>query len=198
MVVLYHIKNKSNKSIYVGISSDYKRRWDKHKRDLRRGNHHNIRLQRLWDKYGESVFEFKVIKTFASRDRACRAEEDYIKKYICINITKGGELGDTISNHPNKKLIIAKSIKTRREQGFNFSEAFLKQQKKQFPKEIWSIFSCKKCKKKIKGKSNFLRYHGENCGKVRSDLVKCPRCFKIGAKTGMTRWHFDNCKIKKK
>jgi group I intron endonuclease len=48
--------------VYVGSSKNFQRRWFKeHLAELRKGVHHNLRLQADWNKYGESAFEFEPI-----------------------------------------------------------------------------------------------------------------------------------------
>lgn len=49
-----------NKS-YIGMSIRLGERLSKHRQLLRKGKHVNPLLQYLWDKYGESNFEFKII-----------------------------------------------------------------------------------------------------------------------------------------
>lgn len=52
----------ANNRIYIGSSQDMRARCDKHRRQLRAGKHHNIHLQRAWNAYGESAFEFSVLE----------------------------------------------------------------------------------------------------------------------------------------
>lgn len=59
---IYQIRNKVNGKVYVGSSVNVRRRWVEHRRDLRRGNHYNQHLQRAWNKYGESSFEFLLVE----------------------------------------------------------------------------------------------------------------------------------------
>lgn len=59
---IYKIINKLNDECYIGSSIDVKKRWNRHKRDLFKGKHHSIILQRAWDKYGENNFEFIILE----------------------------------------------------------------------------------------------------------------------------------------
>ena len=59
---IYKIVNTVNGHKYVGSAVDIKRRWRKHKSDLKRNNHHSQILQRAWNKHGEDVFEFSIIE----------------------------------------------------------------------------------------------------------------------------------------
>jgi group I intron endonuclease len=47
---------------YIGSSKDISRRWDQHRRRLKKGNHCNPKLQAAWNKYGESVFACEPIE----------------------------------------------------------------------------------------------------------------------------------------
>lgn len=57
---IYHIVNKVNGKKYIGSSIEIEKRWAHHKSQLSRGIHHNIHLQRAFDKYGEENFEFRI------------------------------------------------------------------------------------------------------------------------------------------
>jgi len=58
---IYAIKNRVNGHAYIGSTTNYKSRWHTHRSTLRRGVHHSFVLQRAWDKYGESAFDFQVL-----------------------------------------------------------------------------------------------------------------------------------------
>lgn len=62
---IYAIRNKVNGKVYVGSASKFLRRWYFHKRALQNNRHHSIKLQRAWNKHGESQFEFLVVETCA-------------------------------------------------------------------------------------------------------------------------------------
>lgn len=62
MLGIYEIRNIENNKFYVGSSVHILRRFGDHKRELRKNKHHCIKLQRAWNKYGESSFVFSVIK----------------------------------------------------------------------------------------------------------------------------------------
>ena len=53
---IYFIRNKINNKIYVGSSKNLYNREKEHFSDLRKGKHHNIYLQRAYDKYGEKYY----------------------------------------------------------------------------------------------------------------------------------------------
>lgn len=58
---IYVIINKINGKRYIGQSVDINNRFIRHRYHLNKGIHANDHLQRAWDKYGSSNFEFKII-----------------------------------------------------------------------------------------------------------------------------------------
>jgi group I intron endonuclease len=58
---IYQIKNSINGGVYFGRSVDVDDRMTHHRNQLRRGVHHNKRLQNAWNKYGEGAFEFECV-----------------------------------------------------------------------------------------------------------------------------------------
>jgi len=85
---IYQIRNTVNGSIYIGASHKIEERFSHHKQELRAGKHYSKALQADWEKYGESCFEFLVIREIKNSDRykiqyAYKLdvlEEYYIKK----------------------------------------------------------------------------------------------------------------------
>lgn len=94
---IYIIKNKINGKIYIGSSSNINNRIKQHKYLLRKTIHKNKYLQNAWNKYGESNFEFLIIKeTVLDKDSLLKLEQKYIDKmdkkliYNLTLIAKGG------------------------------------------------------------------------------------------------------------
>ncbi|MDQ3684416.1 MAG: GIY-YIG nuclease family protein [Acidobacteriota bacterium] len=79
--------------IYIGSAVDLRARWGTHRRSLRRGTHYNFHLQRAWDKYGETNFEFSVMELMGTSD-LLRAEQTWIDRTGCAD----GKTGFNISN----------------------------------------------------------------------------------------------------
>lgn len=59
---VYCIKNTKNNKIYVGSSKNIYKRLNAHRSGLRKNYHHNVHLQRSWNKNGEDKFEYYIIK----------------------------------------------------------------------------------------------------------------------------------------
>ena len=92
---IYQIKNKETDKTYIGATTAFPSRRNKHKSLLRKGIHRNPTLQEDYNKYGLDVFEFEVIE-----EHPCdtdfkileKIEEETIKRLL----TEGKELYNTI------------------------------------------------------------------------------------------------------
>ena len=58
---VYAIINIVTGYLYIGSALNLKRRKIRHYTELRCQHHHNERLQRAWNKYGEAAFSFKIL-----------------------------------------------------------------------------------------------------------------------------------------
>lgn len=86
---IYIILNTKNGKIYIGQAEDIHVRQIEHKRELNKNTHHNAHLQRAWNKYGEKVFQFKILEYCPIGDLDEREQhylDVYIPKGICYNI----------------------------------------------------------------------------------------------------------------
>jgi group I intron endonuclease len=54
---IYHIKNIETGKEYIGQTVDIDWRIYKHFQALKNGNHHSLKLQRSYNKYGREVFQ---------------------------------------------------------------------------------------------------------------------------------------------
>ena len=110
LVGIYRIVNLISGDFYIGSSKDIERRWSEHKRKLNIKKHQNVILQRAWDKYGENNFSFEVVDSCSLEDLLV-LENNHLSKNPKYNIVKVAKGGDTISNNPNRDLIIEKISK---------------------------------------------------------------------------------------
>jgi len=92
---IYKITNKITNECYIGQSVDIEKRWENHKRLLKR-NHHRYEgskqksvLQNAWNKYGEDNFEFIIIEE-CSKEELNNREVYWINYYSC-NRNKTGK-----------------------------------------------------------------------------------------------------------
>ena len=110
---VYRIVNNINGKIYIGSSIHVNKRLEEHKNTLKNNNHHNIHLQRAWNKYGEESFSFEIIETTEVDINILRQREqywmDYYKSYdlnIGYNISHSaiGNSGYEISEEAKEKI----------------------------------------------------------------------------------------------
>lgn len=60
---VYTITNRHTGCVYIGATTKtIAERWDKHRRDLTAGRHHNKRLQRDWNTYSWRAFKFSILE----------------------------------------------------------------------------------------------------------------------------------------
>lgn len=80
---VYLIRCIPTEKVYVGSSVNIIARWSQHKCDLKAKRHHSTKLQRAWDKYGASSFEFSVIEENCSE--LIQAEQKWIDSFNAFN-----------------------------------------------------------------------------------------------------------------
>lgn len=108
---IYKIVNLLNEKIYIGSSKDVDKRFKRHLRDLRKGRHHNIYLQRSWGKYGGEFFKFEVIEETADLFPREQYWIDFLKPAYNIGSVGGG---DNYTHHPDKARLRLKLTETLR------------------------------------------------------------------------------------
>lgn len=86
MIGVYKIINILNGDYYVGSSIDLLKRFSAHRKMLRKGNHHSIKLQRAVDKYGLDSFYFVIVEV-CSIDDMLNLEQKYINSGCTYNVS---------------------------------------------------------------------------------------------------------------
>lgn len=107
MIGIYRIRNLINDKCYYGSSKNIEKRWKRHKSDLKNNHHHNIILQRSWNKYGKENFIFEIVE-ICENNELFEKEQIYLDNSPNYNIGKKASGGDNLTNNPNKKEIITK------------------------------------------------------------------------------------------
>ena len=99
---VYAIRNTLNGKVYIGSTiTPFYKRWQCHKKRLRRGVHHSKHLQSSWDKYGEDNFQFEIIEV--TSPEKCREREGfYIALYKSLNPEYGYNVAQVDSNGMTK------------------------------------------------------------------------------------------------
>jgi|YelNatPaOPRAMG01_1025707.scaffolds.fasta_scaffold37442_4 group I intron endonuclease len=122
---IYKIQSKiKSDKIYIGSAINIKKRWSYHLTDLKNNKHGNQRLQRHYNKYGESDLEFSVIIE-CSQETLIAFEQFYIDSLNpWFNICKiaGSTLGRKASFKTKLKLSESHKGKTTWIKGKNHSE----------------------------------------------------------------------------
>lgn len=158
--VVYRIRCTQTGEFYIGSTQNYALRKKQHKKTLSLGTHHNIKLQRMYKKYGISSLKFKILETADTRKEAYKLEDKYITKSLkkgnCINIGKSARGGDNLSLNPNRSKIIKKIKQTLND---NYSKMSSEERKSKFGQV---------------GSKNgmFGRTHSEAARKIMSDVNK--------------------------
>jgi len=123
---VYQILNKDNGHSYIGSSIDLLKRFDVHKRSLKRQDHHSIVLQRAWNKYSEDVFKFSIL-LYCDKKDCIVYEQAVLDKFLPeynISQTAGSPLGVIRSEETKQKLRILNlgkklSLETRKKMGLS-------------------------------------------------------------------------------
>ena len=100
--------------VYVGYTSSPEKRWKVHQYRMKSKTHFNLHIQKIFDEFGEDYFEFKVFEEYPTEQEARDREEYWISYFLdnaldlSLNIQRSSCGGDTISEHPNRDLIVQK------------------------------------------------------------------------------------------
>jgi hypothetical protein len=65
---VFQVKNISNNKVLIDNSIDMNSKWNRHKTELRFGNHKNHALQQDWNEKGEDNFVFEVLSELKQED----------------------------------------------------------------------------------------------------------------------------------
>lgn len=109
---IYEIVSPSGNR-YVGSAVDFARRRMRHKKDLRKGRHHNAPLQRAWDKYGEAAMVFRVIVVCAPEDILMYEQIaiDGLKPEYNVARTAGSRIGVRHTDATRAKMSVSQTGK---------------------------------------------------------------------------------------
>lgn len=106
----YIIKCTTSGKNYYGSTSNFKKRIAQHRYLLLRNRHHSAHLQKAWNKYGETAFEFSILKVFECAEMMLLAEKALLETYfknaynISTEVNKAHMLGRHHSEETKQKL----------------------------------------------------------------------------------------------
>lgn len=92
---IYCITNMKNNKKYIGSSINIKKRWKRHLKDLKNGNHHSKHLQRSWGKYGDECFKFEVLEIVSDKKMLVDREQYFINLYQSYKPENGFNISPT-------------------------------------------------------------------------------------------------------
>lgn len=95
---VYSIRNLINGKRYVGSAVYLTQRFCDHKKRLRKGRHHSIKMQRAWDKHGEDNFSFDVLEIVQDKTLLVTQEQKWIEFYRAAHPRKGYNVSPTAGN----------------------------------------------------------------------------------------------------
>lgn len=163
---------KDNIYVYIGKTIDIDRRKKEHFTELNNNNHHNSFMQRVYNKYGKDSMKFSVV-LYCEESELNSKEILYIDKYknedniICMNMTNGGDGGNTYQYLSKEKLseIKEKQNKWNKEHPRTISEERKKiislanshpksDEAKKHMSESWTRDRRNKLSEKVSGKNN--------------------------------------------
>ena len=134
-MVIYKIACEKDRRFYIGASTNPHNRRLEHFNHLRKNKHHNIFLQRAFNKYGEESFTYTVLESFEDEEVMWKREEELLEELSnTYNMMPGGIRGPRMYGKDNPKYGKPISEQQRRLQ----SEAMSGEKHPQFGKSYYS------------------------------------------------------------
>lgn len=102
---IYKFENKINHKIYIGLASDLKARYDKHKKNILDKNHQEL-IYQAFREYGWDNFDYEILESFPDEeydsDQLSKLEDYYINYYNSLqpngyNMVPGGYNGSGLA-----------------------------------------------------------------------------------------------------
>jgi group I intron endonuclease len=124
--VLYRIEFITTGKFYVGSTKNFLRRKAQHLSSLRHNKHHNVKVQKVFNRVGEHNTKFIRIRTYIDETQLRKAEQRLINKFIgsdlCLNIGSSSIGGDNISWNPKSKEILERIAEAQKNMISNLSK----------------------------------------------------------------------------
>lgn len=127
---IYRIHCKSEDKSYIGKSINIEERWKQHLYELKKGNHINNKLQKVFNKYGKDNFEFSILKEIDDYYEIAYYESYYAEKFNAFN--KGYNIAKLFNSQDIKYVL--KNLKDLSKEWLSI----LKENSKRISKEKWN------------------------------------------------------------
>lgn len=127
---IYRIYCKSEDKSYIGKSINIEERWKQHLYELKKGNHINNKLQKVFNKYGKDNFEFSILKEIDDYYEIAYYESYYAEKFNAFN--KGYNIAKLFNSQDIKYVL--KNLKDLSKEWLSI----LKENSKRISKEKWN------------------------------------------------------------
>ena len=82
---IYKILCSTSGKCYIGSAVNFKIRFKNHKVSLRKGNHHSVKLQNAWNKYGEDAFEFCIVEYVDRKSELLVREQHWLDSLSAVD-----------------------------------------------------------------------------------------------------------------
>ena len=128
---IYRIYCKREDKSYRGKSMNIEERWKSHLNELKKGKHHNKKLQKVFNKYGKDDFEFSILKEVDDYYEITYYESYYAEEFNAFN--SGYNIG---------KLFKSQDIKNVLDNLQDLSKewlSILKENSKRIGKQKWNV-----------------------------------------------------------
>ena len=128
---IYRIYSKSENKNYIGKSINIEERRKIHLNELKKGKHHNKKLQKTFNKYGKDDFEFSILKEVDDYYEITYYESYYAEEFNAFN-----------SGYNIRKLFKSQDIKDVLDNLQDLSKewlSILKENSKRIGKEKWNV-----------------------------------------------------------
>lgn len=93
---IYRLWYKDCETVYVGSTNNFKKRCKQHFYKLKKGEHHNFIVQRVYNKYGKDCLNFEIIHKANEDDNLFELEDFYIKE-----LKPFANISDARGSHPH-------------------------------------------------------------------------------------------------
>jgi group I intron endonuclease len=219
---IYKIESRIKpKRIYIGSAIDIKKRWKVHLQHLRNKYHHSKKLQRHFNKYGESDLNFTVL-IYCEKENLIHNEQcfmDSFRPYFNNSLTAGSNLGikwsketrlrnsgKTLSEEHKRKISLNRIYLVTEETKLKISKASKgRKLSEETRRKLSESHKGKKLsdehKRKLSESHKGKHISKERLIKIQADwdsreYVICPYCGHKSRSVKMKLYHFDNCKYK--